>query len=301
MKLGFSPEAICGISDASVILSGRNNAEYTLFGVREQKLTRIDIDDQLQQSLKPPVNIVVNDSDILFLINNSATLMRGRINNDRISGFEKIKLDAPLFTRVSPFTPGALILRAFDSTSKYQHLQKVDLKTGTMLAVADIFGHSRGEMFLTDGMLDFDSVNSSAIYIQYYSNKIYCLDSNLNLKYISKTIDTVGTGDITAASRTVSVGTRETFVPPITINERSSTDEGYLFVLSNLKADNETDRNFINNSTFDVYQTGNGRYIGSFHLPTLNGHKVDEFMIRNRTLYVLCKNFYATYKIFIEP
>lgn len=298
-ELRFSANTICGLNSKSVILAGRSKDGYSLFTVGAEEVVSINIHSELQKLLIPPVNILTSGNDIFFLINNSATLLRGHINGDGIEDIKSIRLEAPLFTRVSLFTPSTLILRAFDSTSQYQQLQTVDLKTGSIKAVADIFGHSRNEMFLTDGMLEFDSVNNQAVYVQYYSNKIYCLDSNLSLQYINKTIDTVGTGDPAASTRIVSVGNRETFVPPVTINERCSIDGGYLFVLSKLRADNEINADFNSSSTFDVYQTQNGNYLGSFHLPNLNGHKVVEFRAKNGVLYVLSGKFLATYRISI--
>jgi hypothetical protein len=75
--------------------------------------------------------------------------------------------------------------------------------------------------------------------------------------------------------------------PPQLINYNGSVADGNLFLQSMLKADNEYELDFNENSIIDIYNLKNGAYKGSFYIPAYKGKKAHQFQVINHQLYAL--------------
>lgn len=147
--------------------------------------------------------------------------------------------------------------------------------------------------FYNDGMLLYDHSTFKIFYMYFYRGEILTLDSNLNFQQIIKTIDTISTTNIKTAlirkegEKGKSVLTVTTTAPPKFINAYITTNQNKLYAYSLLKASNETDTDFEQNQSIDVYDIKNGKYLYSFHIPKYKGQKLRQFkVIKNRVLAI---------------
>jgi hypothetical protein len=67
--------------------------------------------------------------------------------------------------------------------------------------------------------------------------------------------------------------------------------------MSALRADNDTDEFFSNNSILDIIDLENGSYLGSINLPTFRGGKLSKFIISNNRLIGLYRNSMVIYDL----
>jgi hypothetical protein len=210
-----------------------------------------------------------------------------------------VKLATSLFTRSVQVSPDCMVVRAFDSTSQKQIFQCIDCHTGQVTRQATIIeqdSHDNG--FSTDGLLQYDSLSKRLLFIQCYQNRFFCLDTNLNLQYKGITIDTISKNLVSIQK--VQIDQEERLMPAsprAIVNEQAFVSNGVLFILSGLIADNEEPAVFRRNAAIDCYRISNGRYIGSFHIPLIDGEKIKSFLVKANRLIALYLNHIGIYKV----
>lgn len=148
--------------------------------------------------------------------------------------------------------------------------------------------------FCTDGQFRYDRDSKRLVYMFYYRGEFTCLDTNLNVLYQAKTIDTVKHANIHL--KTVGRLTTQSTEPKI-VNKRISVSNNKLYLNSALKADNESKTAFENNQVFDVYDLNNGQYSGSFYLPKFNKKILTEFKVYNQKIVALYQNTLVVFTI----
>jgi|GEM_PF-4808862 len=148
--------------------------------------------------------------------------------------------------------------------------------------------------FCTDGLFKISKKTQHLIYMYYYRGEFICLDSNLNIVYNAKTIDTI-------TQAVFKLKTRGQFIvhasPPNVVNKRFYIDEEKIYMHSNIKSDNENGKNFKDNGEIDVYNLNNGSYLYSFYIPKLSHGLIKEFIINKNTMVVLYDSAIAVFKI----
>lgn len=155
--------------------------------------------------------------------------------------------------------------------------------------------------FTNDGWLVYDRSRSVLIYSYYYRGEFLCLDTNLNLLYKAKTIDTVRIanikiGMINSKAKNGQVLKEITPVtPPKFVSRYVTTDGNNVYVLSALKSDNENKSSFLKNQLIDVYDISNGTYRYSFYIPKYRGVKLHQFQIKNNILIALFGAYLVSY------
>lgn len=155
-------------------------------------------------------------------------------------------------------------------------------------------------IFANDGRLLYDKINKRILYMFYYRGEFLSLDTNLNLIYNSKTIDTVTTARLTSR---VSVYKRKNSEkkstiqtsPPKIVNKYFTVNKKSVYILSLLKADNENKSDFKENQVVDVYDIEKGKYKYSFYIPKFNNLSLNQFQIRNNTLIGIYQNYLVNY------
>ena len=85
--------------------------------------------------------------------------------------------------------------------------------------------------------------------------------------------------------------------PPLLVNKYAQAAGGLLYVLSDIRALNETPEQFKRVSVFDVYDLSSQRYLCSFHIPNFAGSKVKQFSISGKRLSVLYDRHLALYEL----
>ncbi|MDR6783316.1 hypothetical protein ABIE26_000196 [Pedobacter africanus] len=143
--------------------------------------------------------------------------------------------------------------------------------------------------FCTDGLLRYDPAAGRLIYMYVYRGEFLCLDTNLNLLYKSKTIDTVSRAEITV-NRKVNNGQLVSVTqskPPKPVNRNLIVHRNLVFMVSTIKADNEAKTDFKSNQVIDVYAINSGKYLYSFYIPKYLGLKLNDFRIADDFMFAV--------------
>ena len=188
------------------------------------------------------------------------------------------------FNQETMFSTDHFILRARDRALQSHRFIKIDLNKKNSIKEDDFSDRKQIGGFVTSGMLYYDTATKQVCYTYFYQNGFICMDSNLNLTLKARTIDTITHQNIKVAR----VGSSLTLnQPPQLLNYDGCVADGKLFLRSRLKADNEHELDFNENSIIDVYSLKNGGYKGSFYLPAYEGKKAHQFQVINHQLYAL--------------
>lgn len=141
-------------------------------------------------------------------------------------------------------------------------------------------------LFCTDGMLRFDQMTRSIVYIYFYRNQFIHTDLKLELLGRNPTIDTTNHAKISVAynakDKYASLSS-----PPNIVNRAVECSDGKLLVNSNLIADNESRDTFQSADVIDVYNLADGGYLFSFYIPRNNGYRLTHFELHESHLFVL--------------
>jgi hypothetical protein len=170
------------------------------------------------------------------------------------------------FNQETFFSTDHFILRAKDLVSQSHRFIKLDLNKQDSIPEDNFSDRKLIGGFETAGMLYFDTATKQACYSYLYQNGFICMDSNLNLTLKARTIDTFSHRNIKVAHVGSSLTMKQ---PPQLINYNGSVADGNLFLQSMLKADNEYELDFNENSIID------------------KGKKAHQFQVINHQLYAL--------------
>jgi len=204
------------------------------------------------------------------------------------------QIRVPYFTAAKPLTQGSFVLR-YVNTKNENVLAKLIVGSDSLKSTHLLEKQVDG-IFCTDGEMVKIPGSSKMIYVYYYRNQFLCVDSNLNLLYKGKTIDTVSHTQIKVA-KIVSTGETTISAPPLTVNKKACANSKYLFVQSGLRANNETDYMIKDVSMIDVYAVKDGMYQFSFYLPDFRGNKVRDFKVYGQSLYALYDHYLYKYQL----
>lgn len=259
--------------------------------------TDSNLNDAKFIALNVPENEVIKsrfdcavDSPLVYLFpGNWPGVFKTDLNSGNIVGY---RFPTAIYTRSALLSSTSITVRGFDTTIKTpdQIFIKGNFVTGNLVREKNISNRSGDIGISTDGLLHYDSSIHLLVYVFFYKNGFLTLDTSLNLLYTAHTIDTFQTvqteaGSIQSAKEVVYTTT----APSRFINMENCVSEELLFNYSLLKADNETERNFEENGTIDVYRLRDGFYIGSFYLPLYKKEKIERFCVFGDKIIVLYK------------
>lgn len=200
-----------------------------------------------------------------------------------------LTLNTTPFADALEYTKDRFIIRGFALKEKDYVLQKVD-EHGEVIATEQNVSTLKHELGLsTQTNLLYNPNTGRAFLIYRLFNGLTCFDTNLNLIYKKKTIDTISTTSFTARKvkeRGRAITGTYSSAPKFT-NYTATLNDKYLFVHSRLKADNQ----YTTNAIIDVYEQQNGNYKYSFELPQTVGKQLLNINIKDRRLIaVFAKN-----------
>jgi hypothetical protein len=200
------------------------------------------------------------------------------------------------FYNASPVSPASFILRLYDSSRSQNVLTKRMLDTVYLQPNTPVLEKQVDGVFCTDGTLHYDPNTAKLVYVYYYRNQFICLDTNLNVQYQGRTIDTVRHARIKVASM-VSEGKSTLASPSGVVNRLSCVDGKWIYVNSKLRANNERKAEFDKVSVIDVYSLKDGSYHFSFYLPSVDDTKMRSFRVFNKTLVALYDHYVYTFRL----
>jgi len=218
------------------------------------------------------------------------TILKGNVSDLHL--VEKLKTS--YFTGIVSLTDHSFALR-YVNIKKENILAKLTTGSDSLIAT-NILKRQVDGLFCTDGEMVKVPGSSKMIYVYYYRNQFLCTDSNLNLLYKGKTIDTISHAQI-KVSKIKSTGQITMAAPPLYVNKRACANEKYLFIQSALRANNETDYMIKDVSMIDVYSIKDGKYQFSFYLPDFRGFKVRDFKVYGQSLYALYDHYLYKYQL----
>jgi hypothetical protein len=203
------------------------------------------------------------------------------------------------FSRATVISDHTFLLRVIDTAEKDQTFKKINLGDSITSHAETNITERRGDGgFSTDGFLYFDPTTKLLCYTFFYRNSFICFDTNLNLVYKAKTIDTTNIPQV-STKRFISIQETSYMLtaPPKFANLQGCVSNGKLFLRSALRGDNESGQIFEKNSAIDIYNLKNGTYKGSFYLPNYMGKRPSNFRVFENMLVALYDKHIVKYKM----
>lgn len=198
------------------------------------------------------------------------------------------------FNQETIFSPDQFILRTKDIATQSHRFVKLSLQQKDSMPEDNFSDRNIVGGFKTAGVLYYDTATQQACYTYLYQNGFICIDTNLNLTLQARTIDTITNREIKVARVASSLTMKQ---PQQNINTIGDVFGGKLFLHSLLKADNEHELDFGENSVVDIYNLKNGNYTGSFYIPAYKGQKAIYFNVIDNKLYALYSKTIVLYNL----
>ncbi|MGS2763800.1 hypothetical protein [Sinomicrobium sp. M5D2P9] len=237
------------------------------------------------------------DIPYFYLIDgNMPFIYRGNISNWVASPYlENIN---STFTHAQPISDSSFALIRVNNNFKGTFCKITKGKNGPEVYPGLLETQEEDNIFNTDGMLHFDKKMEQLIYVYFYRNQYLCIDTNLQLKHTSKTIDTINKVKI-SVDKISSENSMTMSSPPLRVNKKNSISNGLLFNNSNILAGNENVKNFESASVIDVYRLKDGSYQFSFYIQPYEKKKAEAFMVlENNTILVLYGHDMVSYSYY---
>lgn len=259
-----------GISNQRLYLQDR-------FGLLKVDLINYDT-TQIRMSI-PFGSEVVVDSVYYFVLNGGTpTVQRGGVKTWQL---DTTFTNVPGFLASRPLSRNNVAFRTIDISKRESALTNTVGQTYPLQKQVD-------GLFCTEGFLQYSEELCQIVYTYRYRNQFICLDSNLNVIRIGKTIDTTSVAKIEVTEQDGKITMSK---PPLSVNKGAYVDGKYLFIRSNLAAKNETTEEFNKRSVIDVYNLLDGSYRFSFYIDNHEGLKMRDFVVKDNTLVSIFKGY----------
>lgn len=288
---------IVGVTDDKIYLSG--DSPIGLFSIKKVngKGDSLIIRMNIPPEKMVPFYLEIDSINLFLHLNNLKSVVVGAFPG----GAMKIcTLKTNVFTKSVQISPEQLVVRTFSSNFKEQVFQKLDARTGEKLlesSIPDLLDGMGG--MSTDGLFAFDKKRKLIFYVEAFRNRFYCLDSNLNLVYKQSTIDTVSSNKVGLAMEEMTDSTSK-LVPDEArrnVNVNVLIGDEHLFVVSNLRGDNQSHSAFNSVVSIDLYRIEDGKYVGSLAVSKIADKPFKSAKIYRDTLYALFNGKVVTYNL----
>lgn len=254
-------------------------------------------------SLKLPVNNLVKAAKDFMLDNEDISLVAfnyGTIytSSERDTAYTQWKIHGPMFTTAIKISPTSLVVRQVDTTGVSLEFRKIDLSTNDLASRSDLYSEGKDLGFSTAGSFAFDSSLHKLFYVHFFSNKIAAFDTTLTLSFLANTIDTTQLPSLqtTSADTSKRISNITNTTPKRAINRSATCYKGNLYVLSLVKADNESQDLFDSNNVVDVYSCIDGKYNYSFYLEKPGHSNITSFKVLDDKIIAVAGHSAATYR-----
>jgi hypothetical protein len=246
-------------------------------------------------SLFQPTNFKLTiDSPNFFLCHGTMPeILKGKIDHWEAKRF--LPDSADYFVEAIPLSPSSFAFRSYSMSSKGYELAKKSI-TAPFTFNYDLLQKQIDGLFCVDGQLHYNKEMNQLVYLHYYRNEFIVADTNLNLRYRGHTVDTFSRARIKVAH----IGSENQSMlaaPPMQINGRSCVSGKYLFVQSNLLAQNEDMEKFLKGTVIDVYDLTGGTYLQSFYLNNYQNKKLSSFKVFNNQLIAILDDYLVLYDL----
>ncbi|HTI09221.1 MAG TPA: hypothetical protein VL832_11720 [Puia sp.] len=202
------------------------------------------------------------------------------------------------FTREVMVGKDCFMLRKFEPKLTDQIFVRYNFSTGLLKKEKNISEIAGDGGIISDGQLYFDPSINKSVYVYFYKNLLLSFDTSLDFVNRFYSIDTISSFKMqTGLVKNGDTRAYTNISPANVVNKVNGVQDGLLFNMSALKADNETDAFFYNNSILDIIDLKNGQYLGSIYSPTINGNKLSKFILSDNELIGLYRHSLVIYTL----
>lgn len=238
------------------------------------------------------------DSPYIYLYDyKTPTLFSAGTVNKKQTGYP---LTGMHFDLMQLLSPGSIIVNGYEAAIGQKSVQKVWLRNKPYVDNSQSYAHAMQAAgnFSIDGFITINRKENAVLFTYYYRNQFVCLDTNLNLRYMGKTIDTNALAKLKVEALQVKGKMVRTVTGiPAIVNKRAYSDGGFIYIQAGLKADNESLMPFEEPITIDVYRLATGVYSHSLHLPEYKSEALTGFALRGNMLIAIYGPYLVTYSI----
>jgi hypothetical protein len=205
-----------------------------------------------------------------------------------VSGvFKNFRKDSSLFAEAVGISPYSMVLRTVPKKTLSYVFEKESYYQKSRYANSNILQPQVDGLYSTDGSLNYDPGNDLLVYVYYYRNEYICMDTDLSLISRGELIDTNSVAKLKVAN-VLSDHSIVLSTPPLMLNKSATFSGAYLFIASQLLADNEKRKAFQDSTIVDVYNLRNRLYQFSFYLPKPQNQKIKSIKVdKNNQLVAL--------------
>ena len=302
LRLRDTLSEIIGSTEATIFVSTATEGEILEVGKSlHGTVKRIKIPffakyyDSLQFS---SLSVEIDSPRIYLFAENKPAIVKTRFDS---ALFEIRILPPGVFTREAMTDTDCFILRKFESKLTDQIFVRYNFRTGQLIkenGISQIYGD--GGM-ITDGQLHVDYDTKRVYFMYYYRNLLLAFDTSLQSVRKFSSRDTVSSFQMkTGLVRNGPTTAYTNITPANIINKANYVQDGLLYNMSSLKADNESDAFFSDHSVIDIINLKNGRYLGSINFPTFDDRKISQFIISDNRLIALYTNSIVIYDLNLD-
>lgn len=249
----------------------------------EIEYKRLEIDPDLKRQIGNVYSFAYDAK------NKSSTLFANNLQGILITAKDSIK-----FTKLSNGTyyyaaaigSNSYVLRRFEKQTGDVLFERVSIPSGIRLKEQNISLKSIDGGLSTDGHLLYNEKNGLLSYMHYYNNEIISFDTTLKLAKRFQTIDTISHKEQLERNK-----------PLLVTNKKSFVYGDYLFICSNLRADNEPMKDYLKNIPIDIYNVRTGTYKGSIYVPVFNRQLISSLKYDGEKLAAL---YYDNHLVLFE-
>lgn len=293
LDIQYNSYYIAGVSSSHIYLGNRSAPLYVLVTDSILSGTSVFLVEGADKE-EFPTGIMSIDSVCFYLsdrITNSVCI--GAIRNWQVNKTIHLNILADI---TLPISSTSFAKRAFLNHPLGYTLAKETDGIFPGKYAPEILENAADGIFSSDGMLNYSPGQALLVYLYFYRNQYICLDTNLNLVYRGRTIDTNAAAKIKTAN-IISDNSTTLSGPPLIVNRNSCVFEKSLYINSGLKANNENRSAFSHSSVIDVYDLAKGKYESSFYIPDYKGRKIKSFQVCNSKLIAVLDHYLLIYSL----
>ena len=239
------------------------------------------------------VNVQIDSPYFYYSDGSIPFLYRGLLSDWAINEVIQNRL---YFQEAVPVSDSAFVVRCISKSKEENTLGKLYIDGNRVSFAYDLLQKQVDGIFCTDGMLHFDAYLNRVVYLYYYRNQYVVADTNLHVDFKGNTIDTFSIAQVkTEVLSLESQRSNQLAVPPPLVNKNSSVYQGWLFVHSNVMAQNDKHATFRRADVIDVYDLIEKEYVLSLHIPHKEGKGLKTFAVLRGKLVVLYETFIEAY------
>ena len=271
-------------------------------GTEKQPLQLLKIGDDLREPEQIEIHLdsipkrayLLIDSPFVYVADKTGSyLSRGSMTDWSV----KPMLNIPPFVQLVCIDTSGFVIHTTigkDARRAENVLGKIQTGSSHILLSHDLLKKQGDGIYSTDGLLRYSPALRKIIYVYFYRNEYSVIDEQLKEITRLHTIDTVGTAKLNPV--VLGVNTFSLVTPPVVVNRNARCYRQFLFVHSQIKAQNERSKDFAQSSVIDVYDLISNTYRFSFYIPEEDGD-IKNFYVVGDKLLVLIEDKLISYDL----